>query len=70
MLLLTRKLDKWIWFESCKQLPFVHQPERVIRKASDLSAPDWWYKKNRNFAHTVVAFLRAGNPCKIPHFRL
>ena len=39
MLLLTRKFNKWPWFENCEQLPFVHQPDRVAGKASDLSMP-------------------------------
>ena len=54
-----------------KALPFIHQPDRVARKASDVSAADWRYqthvKKYRIFFTSVVtAFLRAGNPCTTP----
>ena len=27
-----------------KPLPFIHQPDRVAREASNLSADDWWYQ--------------------------
>ena len=27
-----------------KALPFIHQPERVVPKASDVSAADWQYQ--------------------------
>ena len=27
-----------------KPLPFIHQPDRVARKASNMSADDWWYQ--------------------------
>ena len=48
--------------------PFIHQPDRVARKASDVLAADWLYqrhvKKHRIFFTCIVwAFLRAGNPC-------
>ena len=41
-----------------KALPFIHQPDRVARKASDVSAADWRYqtqvKKYRFFFTCVV----------------
>ena len=50
-----------------KALPFIHQPDRVARKASDVSAADWQYQHTRKnivfFTCVVMAFLRAGNPC-------
>ena len=49
-----------------KALPFIHQTDRVARKACDVSAADWRYqthvKKYRIFSRVVTAFLRAGNP--------
>ena len=27
-----------------KASPFIHQPDRVVRKASELSAADWLYQ--------------------------
>ena len=50
-------------------LLFFRQPDRVARKACNVSAADWRYqthvKKYRIFFFTCVvkAFLRAGNPC-------
>ena len=46
-------------------------PDRVARKASDVSAADWrcqtQVKRYRIFFTCVVkAFLRAGNPCITP----
>ena len=41
-----------------KALPFIHQPDRVARKASDTSAADWRYqtnvKKYRNFSRMLL----------------
>ena len=56
-----------------KALPFIHQPDRVARKASDVSAADWRNQKHGKiisyfFTCVVTAFLRAGNPCVIPQF--
>ena len=37
-----------------KALPFIHQPDRVERKASDVSAADWRYQtrvKKHAFFH-------------------
>ena len=40
-----------------KALPFIRQPDRVARKASDLSAADWRYqthvKKNNSFSRVL-----------------
>ena len=55
-------LDAIIWESSDKQLllrivralPFIHQPDRVAPKASDVSAADWLYQhtwKNTIFFH-------------------
>ena len=49
-------------------LLFIHQPDRVARKADDA---DWRYqthvKKYDIFLMCVImAFLRAGNPCIAP----
>ena len=51
-----------------KASPFIHQPDRVTRKASDVSATAWRYReKIRTFLPCVVtAPLRAGNPCITP----
>ena len=51
-----------------KASPFVHQPDRVARKASDVSAADWRYQTHVKkilyfFTCVVITFLRAGNPC-------
>ena len=57
-----------------KALPFIHQPDRVARKASDVSIADWRYqthiKKNIVFFHSCVMLrLFSGleifvwNPC-------
>ena len=41
-----------------KATPFIHQPDRVARKASDLSAADWPYqiqvKKYRIFSRVLL----------------
>ena len=41
-----------------KALPFIHQPDRVERKASDVSAADWRYqthvKKTRIFSRVLL----------------
>ena len=42
-----------------KVLPFIHQPDRVARKASAVSASD----THIFFTCVVTAFLRAGNHC-------
>ena len=52
--------------------PFIHQPDRVAPKASDVSVADWRYQTRVIiiviFTRAVKAFLRAGNPCKTSHF--
>ena len=35
--------DKKLVFRIVKALPFIHQPDRVVPKASDVSAADWLY---------------------------
>ena len=52
-----------------KALPFIHQPDGVAQRASDVSAADWRYqtgvKKISYFSISVfAAFLRARNPCR------
>ena len=47
-----------------KALPFIHKPDRVARKASDVSAADWrnqTHVKNISYFFTcvVTTFLRA-----------
>ena len=46
--------------------PFIHQPDQVALKASDVSEADWRYqthvKNTIFFTCAVTAFLRAGNP--------
>ena len=53
-----------------KALLFIDQPDRVARKASEVSAADWQsqtHVKNIVFFTCVVtASLKAGNPCKTP----
>ena len=56
-----------------KASPFVHQPDRVARKASDVSAADWRYQTHVKkisyfFTCVVITFLRAGNPCITTYF--
>ena len=57
-----------------KALPFIHQPDRVVRKASDVSAADWLYQTHvkiyRIFSRVLFRLfrLRAGNPCITPKF--
>ena len=47
-----------------KASQFIHQPDRVVRKASDVSAADWRFqthvkkKKLYLFTFVVKAFLR------------
>ena len=46
--------DKQLVFRIVKALPFIHQPDRVAPKASDVSAADWLYQhtwKNTIFFH-------------------
>ena len=49
-------------------LLFIHQPDRVARKADDA---DWRYQTHVKkydifFMCVIMAFLRAGNPCIAP----
>ena len=53
-----------------KALPFIHQPDRVAPKASDVQQL-FGYINTREyiryfFTLVVTAFLRAGNPCITP----
>ena len=46
--------DKQVVLRIVKTLPFIHQPDRVAPKASDVSAADWLYQhtwKNTIFFH-------------------
>ena len=46
--------DKQLVMRIVKALPFIHQPDRVAPKASDVSAADWLYQhrwKNTIFFH-------------------
>ena len=46
--------DKQLALRIVKALPFIHQPDRVAPKASDVSAADWLYQqtwKNTIFFH-------------------
>ena len=36
--------DKQLVLRVVKALPFIHQPDRVAPKASDVSADDWLYQ--------------------------
>ena len=36
--------DKQVVLRIVKTLPFIHQPDRVAPKASDVSAADWLYQ--------------------------
>ena len=54
-----------------KASPFIHQPDRVERKANDVSATVWRYQKHVKkygifFTCVVTAFHRARNPCITP----
>ena len=55
-----------------KALPFIHQPDRVAPKASDVQQL-FGHINTREyiryfFTLVVTAFLRAGNPCITPQF--
>ena len=57
--IIRKNSDKRPWIENGeKALPFIHQLDRVARKASDVSAADWRYqtqvKKYRFFFTCVV----------------
>ena len=64
--------DKQLVLRIVKALPFIHQPDRVAPKASDVSAADWLYQhtwKNTKFFHVCCyGFSQAGNPCITPQF--
>ena len=63
--------DKLLVLRIVKALPFIHQPDRVTPKASDVKLIGYinTYKKISYFSTCVVtAFLRAGNPCITPQF--
>ena len=50
-------------------MPFIRQPDRVGRNASDVSAADWRNQTHvKNYRKFIcvwsTTFLRAGNPCK------
>ena len=55
-----------------KALPFIHQPNRMAPKASDVSLADWLYqhtwKSTIFFTFFVTVFLRAENPSITPQF--
>ena len=38
-----------------KALPFIHQPDRVARKVSDVSAADW---RNQTYVKNISYFSR------------
>ena len=49
--------------------PFIHQSDRVKRRASDVSATDWRYQIHvenyPNFRRVLLGlFSSPGNPCK------
>ena len=49
--------------------PFIHQSDRVQRRASDVSATDWQYQTHvenyPNFRRVLLGlFSGLGNPCK------
>ena len=49
-----------------KALPFIHHPDRVARKARDMSVADWRYQTREKisyFSGVVTVFPRAGNSC-------
>ena len=50
-----------------KALPFIHHPDRVARKARDMSVADWRYQTREKisyfFRFVVTVFPRAGNSC-------
>ena len=37
-----------------KASPFIHQPDRVARKVSDVSATDWQYKHSQKKKKTIL----------------
>ena len=60
--IIRKNSDKRTWIENGeKALPFIHQLDRVARKASDVSAADWRYqtqvKKYRFFFSRVLLRL-------------
>ena len=54
-------------------MPFIHQPDQVVRKASDVSAADWRYqthgKKYRIFSRVLLR-LFLGLTILVQHRRL
>ena len=63
----TNHLVLWI----VKALPFIHQPDRVAPKGSDMSATDWRYqthvKKYRIFSRVLLRlFSGLEMPCMTP----
>ena len=57
----SRSSKKVLILRIVKALLFIHQPDRVALKASDVSAADWLYQ-HTFFTCVVTAFLRARNP--------
>ena len=52
--IIRETFDKQLVLRIVKALPFIHQPDRVAPKASDVSAADWLYQhtwKNTIFFH-------------------
>ena len=55
--------DKQLVLRIVKALPFIHQPDRVAPKASDVSAADWLYQhtwKNTIFFHVCCCGFSQG----------
>ena len=42
--IIRKSSDKQLLWRIVKALPFIHQPDRVTPKASDVSAADWLYQ--------------------------
>ena len=42
--IIRKSSDKQLVLRIVKALPFIHQPDRVAPKASDVSAADWLYQ--------------------------
>ena len=57
-----------------KALPFIHQPDRMARKASDVSAADWRYQTRVKMSHffTCIVMIKHYNHTEIcsPEFFL
>ena len=58
--------DKLLVLRIAKALPFIHQPDRVAPKASDVSAADWLYQHMKKYRIFPRVLLRLFSGSEIP----